>query len=299
VKILVDLNSSINAFSIQQRHKEMLRDQFPAHDFIFMESYRDFKENVSAAEAALVWVFPEHLFAKAPALKAIFTPAAGRDWVAEDPSGNVSVHFSSFHGHIISESFLSMMLYVNNNLAKAVENQSLRSWDRNAFGKRIILQNQSLLIIGCGSIGQVCADKAISLGMKVAGVKRHVGEKNAMKMMSFSSLASHISEYDFILNLLPGGEATEKLIDSSLIEKMKDGVSFFNFGRGTTIDEVALEAALKSGKIAFAGLDVTYEEPLRQESELWGLDNVLLTPHSSCCYEDYLDLFIEELKEKL
>ena len=56
---------------------------------------------------------------------------------------------------------------------------------------------------------------------------------------------------------------------------------------------------MKEGHVSFAGLDVTYNEPLAEQSEIWSLENVLLTPHSSCCYEDYLHLFIDELHEKV
>jgi D-2-hydroxyacid dehydrogenase (NADP+) len=299
MRVLVELNSSVDAFSIGDVHKNRLIAEFPHHEFVFMDTYNSFKKNIEGAEAALVWKFPTHLYEKAVKLKYLYTPAAGKDWVANDPKEHVQTYFSQFHGQLISESFLSMLLFNNTNTSILMDNSQRRSWAKNAVGKRSLLRNQSLLIVGCGSIGDVCAEKALSLGMRVTGVKRILPGKGDFPYAELSDLKGIVSEYDHILNLLPGGALTERFIDAALIGCFKQNASFYNFGRGTTVDEGALIASLQKSKIKFAGLDVSYEEPLSQESELWGMKNVFITPHNSCCYSDYLHLFIDELKEKL
>jgi D-2-hydroxyacid dehydrogenase (NADP+) len=300
MKILVDLNSNVDYFSIKDEHKQRLVEEIPEHEFMFMDSYEELKKNIAEAEMALVWKFPVHLYKKAENLKALYTPAAGKDWLSLDPEERVQVFFSSFHGHLISESFLSMLFYVNTKLAISVENQRLKKWARTAPGKRRLLNGQSLLIIGCGAIGATCADKAKALGMNVAGVRRNIPTGNQdIEWFQFSELANIIGQYDHVLNLLPGGEETLKLVDGSLIKMMKKGAVFYNFGRGTTVDEEALVKALSKGNLGFAALDVTFDEPLSTVSPLWDLENVLITPHNSCCYDDYLHLFIDEVKKKL
>lgn len=299
MKVLVDLNSQVESFQIKEVHKERLVNEFDSHDFEFVGSYKEFKTKVHGAEAALVWLFPEHLFPKAGNLSALYTPAAGKDWVAEDLSGKVKTYFSRFHGEIIAESFLSMVLYFNNQLKVAVDNQRSKIWDRNAFKGRSLCKNQSLLIIGYGSIGEKCAKAAKSLGMEVTGISRSKSSDNEVSIIRPENISESIGSFDHILNLLPGGNETYQFVNSDLINSMQSSACFYNFGRGTTVDESALVEALETGKVAYAGLDVMEIEPLPSDSPLWELKNVLLTPHSSCCYDDYLHLFIDELHGKL
>ena len=299
MKVLVELNRKEEYFQFQESHKSRLIKEFPQHEFEFAESYQDMKGRLEDVEAALVWIFPEKLFATAPKLKALYTPAAGKNWVAEDSSGKVKSYFSKFHGGMIAESFMTMLLYNNNNLKPALENQSKLSWKRDAFGKRSLLKNQSLLIVGYGNIGFHCAEAANAFGMEVKGACRNLDRRANCELLPIAKLKDYIGQYDHVLDLLPGDASTEKFFSKELISKMKEGASFYNFGRGVTVDELALYDALKSRKLKFAGLDVFAEEPLPDNSILWELNNAVLTPHSSCIYEDYLHLFIDELHEKL
>ena len=299
MKILVELNRKEDYFQFQEEHKKRLVSEFPQHEFVFMNSYQEFKERIGEGEAALVWIFPERLFAEAPNIKALYTPAAGKNWVAEDPSGKAKSYFSSFHGGMIAESFMTMLLYNNNNLKPAIENKRIAKWDRGAFGTRSMLRNQSLLIAGYGNIGYHCAEVAKAFGMKVSGACRNLVRKSNCELLNIGDISEYIGEYDHILNLLPGDESTEKFFSTDLLSKMKSSASFYNFGRGITVDEQALCESLKSEKLKFAGLDVFTEEPISENSPLWKLENCVMTPHSSCIYSDYLHLFIDELKEKL
>jgi len=299
MNVLVNLNNEVDAFQIKEVHKSRLKEEFPQHQFKFVDTYDEFKSSLAWAESAILWFFPEKLFPHAINLKNIHTPAAGKDWVAIDKTGKVKTHFSSFHGHIIAESFLAMLFYRNNRLDLASKSQSQKKWDRNAFGERSLIRNKKLLIIGFGNIGQICAVQCSSLGLEVAGACRNLKRKTNFSLLPISSIESYIGEFDILLNLLPGNTETEGFISTSMIDSMKDGVEFYNFGRGTTVDQDALIKALKGNKISFAGLDVFAMEPLEEDSELWDLENALITPHSSCCYEDYLHLFIDELKAKL
>ena len=299
MKVLVNLNNKVDVFQIKDEHRKRFTEEFPQHEFHFCDSYEDFKEKIEWAEFGVVWFFPEKLFQSAVNLKKLFTPSAGKDWVAIDSTGKAKTYFSSYHGHMIVESFLAMLLYHNNGLAHAVKNQSKNLWDRNAFGQRSLLKNKSVLIIGHGNIGEICAGQLKSLGVRVTGACRNLEKQSCCELRPLSNLNEYIGQYDIILDLLPGGDDTRGFISEKLIGQMKKGVLFFNFGRGSTVDQNALIKYLKSGHIEFAGLDVFDEEPLDENSELWSLPNALLTPHTSCCYTDYLHLFIDELRIKM
>ena len=298
MKVLVDLNSKIHSFQITQQHKKRLCSEFPQHDFEFAQSYKHFKTLLADAEAALVWQFPQHLFEKSPKLRFLYTPAAGKDWVALDPRQKVKTRFSSFHGQLIAESFLAMLLYFNNRLDRASTLVNKRSWDRNFPGRRS-LKGQKLLICGFGNIARHCAQTVMAFGMEVCGVRRNPQKNSDFEVIDVEQMDRRLSEFDHVLNLLPGDATSENFFDKKRLERMSSKAFFYNFGRGTTVCESSLIKALQNGHLPGAGLDVVRLEPLPADSPLWTQKNLLLTPHSSCCYDDYLDLFIDELLDCL
>ena len=294
MKILVELNSRIDSFQIKERHRDHLLSTFPSYQFVFLDHSKSIPEHLAEADMALVWSFREEWYELAPKLKAVYTPAAGKDWVAEDPRGLVKTHFSTFHGQIISESFMGMLLFANGGLKTSIYQQDEKNWNPNGFGQRRLLRGQTLLILGFGNIARHCAKLALALGMKVLGTSRRDQQVPAVKIIHPDDFDDALPYADHVLNLLPGDASTHHFVGERHFELMKSGACFYNFGRGTTVDESALILALESGHFAFAGLDVTEREPLPADSPLWTCDKVLLTPHSSCCYEDYLDLFFAE-----
>lgn len=298
MNIAVELNSPVEHFQILDAHKQRIKSQWPSAQITFCKGPKELKNHLSDIDLALLWVFPEKWFQLAPKLKHLFTPAAGQDWVAEDPSQRVSTHYSSFHGKLISESFASMLLSFNHGLNSLRQHQIEKNWNRNQHSSRRSLHGQSLLIIGCGNIGEHCARLAQQLGMEVYANRRSLEQRNPQwTWIENHELHQHLPRFDHILNLLPGHEDNEAIVDAQMIEKMSPRAIFYNFGRGTTVDEGALVEALQQGKIQAAGLDVTKEEPLDQNSALWTLENVILSPHSSCCYQNYLDMFLDETFE--
>jgi phosphoglycerate dehydrogenase-like enzyme len=99
--------------------------------------------------------------------------------------------------------------------------------------------------------------------------------------VSFAELDDVLPEADHVVSSLPLTPFTSKLLSAELIEKTKPGAHFFNVGRGGTVDQDALIAALQGGRIGGAGLDVTDPEPLPVDSALWVMPNVLITSHTS------------------
>ncbi len=272
-------------------------------DIVFHETQDAFLTALPDAELVTCWQFKQTWFDRAPNLKAVFTPAAGKDWVAEDPTGRVQTVFGTFHGPMIAESLLGMMLYFNRMMPMMLDRQRQHAWQSGMQAEGRMLANQRALIVGYGSIGKVCAALLSRVGMDVAGYQRTIAggtdpETGAAYVVD-DGLPVALAAADHVIVLLPGGEATHGFMDRSKLAAMKPGSILYNFGRGTTTLTEDVLWALDHGPLAGAGLDVTEVEPLPADSPLWDHPKVLLTPHSSCVYQEYGALHVAELIEKL
>ncbi len=296
--LLVHLKSDVASFSIQARHLERIRQAFPGVNLLEAGGRDELRHLLDEADWLLTWQFRSDRYELLPRLEAVFTPAAGRDWVPADPSGRVRNFYGRFHGRIMRESLLAMMLYFTRRLGPCLENQSNRLWDRNALDGSCSLFSQQILIIGYGAIGRQMAELIRAFGGRITGVKRsRDGFENdpfAQRVVTFDSLEEELPLADHVVLMLPGGSQTEDLFTQRHFRLMKPGSYLYNLGRGSCYREEHLISALRDGPLAGAGLDVFREEPLPPSSPLWGLPNVLITPHASAISREYLDLYIEE-----
>ena len=148
-----------------------------------------------------------------------------------------------------------------------------------------LVSNKTMLIVGYGDIGSACGKVVRPLGTKVVGLKRRPDQltpdqrQNADEIFGMSQLDHCLPLADYVVGILPKTPQTDHFFNSSFFKKMKPTGVFFNIGRGSTCCEVDLIKALQTEVIAGAVLDVFEKEPLPGDSELWKLDNVLLTPH--------------------
>ena len=148
------------------------------------------------------------------------------------------------------------------------------------------LEGKTLCIIGLGNIGRAIAERARPFGLRVVGVKRTVREddpawEHADELCSTDLLHGALAEADYVAVTLPGTPETRHLVDAGAMGAMKPGAYFANVGRGTVVDEAALIEALRSGHLSGAALDVFEIEPLPEDSPLWELENVIISPHST------------------
>ncbi len=300
--ILINLhNNAIAAFSNNQRHIERIRKALPDVRISVVSEKADFMEKLPEAECALVWSFKADWYASAHKLKAVFTPAAGHDWVAADPSGRVKTFYGSFHGRIMRESLLSMILYFNRRIGTSLADQQIKNWGRNNYSNCSALFSQHVLIIGCGSLGISTAELLKAFGARVTGVRRSIsGEIPPCvdRMIPFDRLEEYLPLADHVVLVLPGGKQTRGIFTDKHFKAIKPGAFLYNLGRGNCYHEEDLLYALKFGQLGGAGLDVFEEEPLSPLSPLWEQQNVLITPHSSAISQEYIDLFIQELLER-
>lgn len=301
--LLVHLENSIDAFSFKPRHIDQIRASLPDTTITVAEGNSDFMDKLLEAESALVWVFKPSWYERAPKLKLLFTPAAGHDWVSGDPSGRVRTIYGSFHGHIMRESLLSMMLYFNRKIGKSLEDRNKRVWGRLDYNECVGLFSQKVLIVGCGSLGRSMAELLKAFGATVTGVRRNLAglgaNPNVDRMITFDRLEEELPSADHVVFVLPGGSGTEGIFTARHFNAMKPGACLYNLGRGNCYREEDLLAALGNGTLAGAGLDVFANEPLPPSSPLWEQPGVLITPHSSAISREYIDLFIREFLETL
>ncbi len=181
------------------------------------------------------------------------------------------------------------------------------------------LRGQTLGIIGYGSIGRELARLAKAFGMTILVTKRDARQTKdtgyvlpdtgdpdgdlPTRIYPGEATRSMVAQCDYIVNTLPDTAKTHHLFNEEMFRTMKPSAFFINIGRGGTVNEKDLVRALKKGWIGGAGLDVFEEEPLPNESPLWQLDNVILTPHTSgftSLYDERAtDLFAENLRRYL
>ena len=297
--LLIHLQNSVDAFSFKPRHLEQIRDALPDDvNIVVATDNSDFMAKLPEADCALVWVFKAEWYEKAARLKALYTPAAGHDWVAQDPSGRVRTFYGSFHGRIMRESLLSMMLYFNRQIGKSLADQRDRTWGRLGYSNCVALFSQRVLIVGLGSLGRSMAELLHAFGARVIGVKRSLAGVADIpcvdRMITFDMLEEELPGADHVVLLLPGGAATDGLFTRRHFNAMKPGAYLYNLGRGNCCREEDLLHALEHGPLAGAGLDVFADEPLPRSSPLWQCGNALMTPHSSAISQEYIDLFIQE-----
>lgn len=191
-------------------------------------------------------------------------------------------------GNTIStaEHSVSMILALSRNIPQASASTKKGEWKRSKF-MGVELYGKVLGIVGFGRIGKEVAKRALSFGMQVLAydpfLSREVAESLGIKVVELNEL---FQSSDYITVHTPLTSETKHLISTAQFAVMKKGVRVVNCARGGIIDEAALIAAIKEGKVAGAALDVFEKEPIPPESELLKLDNVIVTPHLGASTEE-------------
>lgn len=186
----------------------------------------------------------------------------------------------------VSEHAIGLMLSLTRRLALARDNQAQGWWrpeQTNPAEREDELPGKTMLIVGLGGIGDRIARLAKAFDMKVIGVRRDParGAGAADEVHSFHDVKALLPRADVIVLSCPLTDETRNLIDAEAIALLKPTAYLVNVARGGCVEEEALIAALKAGRFAGAGLDVTAVEPLAATSPLWTMPNVVLTPHAA------------------
>jgi phosphoglycerate dehydrogenase-like enzyme len=188
-------------------------------------------------------------------------------------------------GPVMAEHVVAMMLAYARGLQFFIPERSAGRWtpDVPESVRMITLEGKTVLVVGLGGIGVEVAKRAHALGLRVIATRASGREGPAF--VSYVGLPDELArlaaEADFVVNTTPLTAATTGMFDAKFFAAVKPGAFFVNVGRGKSVVQTELVAALKSGRLGGAGLDVTDPEPLPADSPLWQMQNVILTPHVS------------------
>ena len=219
----------------------------------------------------------------ADALNWVHLPAAGVDRLLfpELAASNVTVtNARGIFDAAMAEYALAGILYFAKNFPQARLNQAERRWQH--FGTSNLAGTRAL-VAGTGSIGRATARLLRAVGIEADGLGRTArdGDADFGAVHASADFAAVAGNYDWIVLVAPLTDDTRGMLNAKVLAAMRTSAVLVNMGRGDLVVQPDLEAALAAGDIAGAVLDVTTPEPLPESSPLWGMQNVLITPHLS------------------
>jgi len=256
----------------------------------------DFAQAAVEAEVILNWSGSRELlrsvFLMAPRVRWVHSRAAGLDNLlfpelveSDVPLTNGSGVFSQSLG----EFALAAMLFFAKDIRRMLRNQEAGRWEQFDVDE---IAGQTVGIIGYGDIGRAVARRAHAMGMKVLGLKRHPPAAQDPLVERFyrpEAIGEMLAHCDYVVAAAPLTGETRHMVSDAAFGAMKPSAVVINVGRGPVIDEAALVRALSEGKIRGAALDVFEEEPLRAGHPFYGMENVLLSPHTADHTRDWLE----------
>ena len=224
-------------------------------------------------------------------LRWIQTLAAGPDNVlaAGFPTSVAITSGRHFHDRTVAEHAAALALGCVRNLPTAVRAADRHEWEPTLGGAHPIhdpdrlttLLRARVLVWGFGAIGIATAQLLTAFGANVRGVARSAGRRAGFEVIAVDDVESALPWTDLLVMVLPSTPQTAGALNAERLALLPRRAVVVNVGRGATVDQAALEAALRSGAISAAGLDVTNPEPLPADSTLWDAPNLLLTPHAA------------------
>jgi phosphoglycerate dehydrogenase-like enzyme len=235
---------------------------------------------IAETEILYGWRLPPPLLAKATRLRWIQSAGAGVDWaLVPELAASVTVtRAPGVFGPWMAEYVVGWCTWVTQRMAAYMEAKRQRRWLGMVTPSR--LAGTTMAIVGLGDIGRDIARAARGLGMRIIGVTR-TGRpvREAHRVYRTTALRRALGEADWVVIVLPLTPATRGLLGERELAAMRRSAWLMNIGRGPIVDEPTLIRALTERQIAGAVLDVFTNEPLPPAHALWGLDNVVITPH--------------------
>ncbi len=256
------------------------------------------------AEVAFGLRFPRDMISRSPNLKWIQVFMAGVDGFKAKgllPEHITFTKTAGIQAAAMAEAIICRMLMFAKNTHLYFETKLDKKWERR---ESITLEGKTLGILGLGNVGRELARMAKAFGMKVIANRRSAQKEGSAEnvdlLLPSNELRRLLKESDFVALTLPLTPDTRNMIGKDEFASMKSDAYIINVSRGQIINEEAMIEALESKQIAGAGLDVFAVEPLPQESKLWGMPNVIISPHVAASMDGYperaTELFCENLK---
>lgn len=272
-----------------------LSDTHPDYDVVTPETMEEAKKELVDADAAF-GDMPKDALEVAGKLRWLQSPAAAPPagyYYKELVEHPVTVtNFRGIYNDHISAHIMMMLLALSRGLPFYFRAQMNREWNKEAPKYSFVyLPESTAVIVGAGGIGSETARLCSQFGMEVIAVDPRVTEapEGVSELHTPDRLDDVLPRADFLILTLPHTPESELMFHAGRFKKMKKTAYFINIGRGMTTRIDDLADAVESGTIAGAGLDVYETEPLPADHRLWGLENVILTPHVAAQDGAYLD----------
>jgi phosphoglycerate dehydrogenase-like enzyme len=273
------------------------RDEFPGVEIVGCDTT---EEQVAAVAGATVWMgygmAREVFLAGKDSLKWVHATSAGVERIVNIPelveSDVTLTNTRGGHAACIAEHAFGLLLTLTRRLLPAYEDQKQHVWDRSGVGNGSReLTGATMVILGMGNIGRAIAKRAVAFDLRVIGVDLNPGEAPAgvEAIWGMDRLDEAIGLADVFVVTLPITPQTYHLIDARRLALLGPEDYLIVVSRGGIVEESALIAALKEGKLAGAGLDVQEHEPMPADDPLWEAPNLLLTPHCSAASKQTRD----------
>jgi phosphoglycerate dehydrogenase-like enzyme len=291
MNIVVAHISSFSQWNAPSWVGERLQREFPQHSVKQLTSYRELEAELAGMDVFVGMSLRPEQFRGAERLRWIHSPAAAVHQLMFPElveSEVVVTNAASVHGPIVAEHALTLVMALAKGLHLAARFQHQhhwakeQMWDEDERRRPRELAGATLLVIGLGNIGTHLARSARKLGMIVVATREHPelgGEADEVRRSS--EIRELLPRADFVAVAAPVTKETKALLDGEAFARMKPSAYVVNVSRGDLVDEAALASALRERRIAGAALDVFVEEPLPQDSPLWDLENLLITPHTA------------------
>jgi phosphoglycerate dehydrogenase-like enzyme len=278
VLILTEIQESMRA-----RYKQMLLERFPQQLTVNVVGHHTLVDPYIADTDILLCFSPpmaDHVVRDAKKLKWIQALGTGVDNIIDLPSLDPEVlvtNLRGIHGPPMSEATIAYMLSLARDMPRTALAQPRHAWERWPVG---LLDGKTVGILGVGLIAEHLAPMLKAFNMTVVGISGSPRSAPGFdRMADRANLLEVVRELDFLVVLIPMSNETRHIINAEVLAAMKPTAYLVNVARGGVVDEAALIAALQSGEIAGAALDVYAQEPLPADSPLWETKNLTVIPH--------------------
>ena len=313
MKLLILLHHRFDLWNAPEWFPERLRKDFPQLDVVHLSSYDGFEDHLQDAEIVIAWSLRPEQFKAARKLRWIHSPAAAVHQLIFPELVNSDViltNSSQVHGPVVAEHVTALLFALAKRLPDAVRFQQKHTWGQEPMWRGRPrpreLAGATVGLVGIGSIGRGVAKRASALGMRVVATREHPEKgspENVEQIFPTSQIDALLCQSDYVILAAPLTSTTRNLMNAARFEKMKAEACLINVSRGPLVDQDALAQALREKKIGGAALDVFDQEPLPSDSQLWDLENLLITPHTAAMteklWERHYKLIAENLRRYL
>ena len=309
MKVLIHIQWPVKAWSIPDAHVAALIAAFPEIEFLRAFNMESAARAVIDVDACFTPVLTAEMIGSAAKLRWVHSPAAAVEGLlplsALATRGVTVTNSKGVQAIPIAEHVMGGLLVLSRKLHHTLAAQRERQWIQNDLINDWprLLHNQRMTIVGLGTIGTEIAKRAHAFGMHVTGVRRTLDQPTMPfvdRVVGPGQLDDVLQNCDVLVLSAPGVSSTHRMIGAERFALLNRGALLVNVARAGIVDDAAMRAALDSGQLAGAMLDVFDREPLDAMDALWTTQNVVITPHCAGFREshwnDVTALFSENLR---